>query len=76
MSVWRPLKSFSTGFRRKSNESSEEEWVYEQKMDQVCELLEELALDAVISALKKIIDRNDHFQRLQTKKDYMQDLPF
>ncbi|MGA9538299.1 MAG: hypothetical protein WBR24_20540 [Desulfobacterales bacterium] len=53
-----------------------EEWVYEQKMDQVCELLEELALDAVISALKKIIDRNDHFQRLQTKKDYMQDLPF
>jgi hypothetical protein len=35
-----------------------EEAVYERKMDQVSEEIEELVLDAIISALKKIRKRN------------------
>jgi len=30
---------------------------------------------SLIAALKKIIARNEHFQRLYTKKDYMQRKP-
>ncbi len=42
----------------------EEEMVYEQKMDQVTEQLEELILDALLKALKKIKNRNLTFEEL------------
>jgi hypothetical protein len=51
--------------------ASEEEMVYEQKMDQVTEQLEELILDALLKALKKIKQRNltfeDLFRRAQNQ---------
>ena len=42
----------------------EKEMVYEQKMDQVTEYLEELILDALLKALKKIKNRNLTFEEL------------
>jgi len=39
----------------------EEELQYEQKMDQISEELEEMVLDAMIAALKKIRERHRHF---------------
>jgi uncharacterized protein with HEPN domain len=38
-----------------------EELVYEQKMDEITVLLEELILDAMIAALQKIGKRNHEF---------------
>ena len=42
----------------------EEEMVYEQKMDQITEHLEELILDALLTVLKKIKKRNITFEEL------------
>jgi len=44
--------------------TSEEEKVYEQKMDQVIVQLEELILDSLLKALKKIKNRNLMFEEL------------
>ena len=44
--------------------ASEEEMVYEQKMDQVTEQLEEMILDALLTVLKKIKKRNVTFEKL------------
>jgi hypothetical protein len=41
-----------------------EELVYEEKIDRIAELLEELILDAMLAALGKIQQRNDLFRRL------------
>lgn len=42
-----------------------EELVYEEKIDRIAELLEELILDAVLAALGKIQQRNDLFRLAQ-----------
>jgi hypothetical protein len=41
-----------------------EELVYEEKMDRIAEELEELMLDALLSALRKLQERNELFGRL------------
>jgi len=41
-----------------------EELVYEEKIDRIAELLEELILDAMLAVLGKIQQRNDLFRRL------------
>jgi hypothetical protein len=41
-----------------------EELVYEEKMDRISEELEELMLDALLSALRKLQERNELFRRL------------
>jgi len=41
-----------------------EELVYEEKMDRIAEQLEELMLDALLSALRKLQERNELFGRL------------
>jgi hypothetical protein len=45
----------------------EEDLQYEGKMDRISEQIEELMLDAMLAALKKIKDRNLFFTNLQTK---------
>jgi hypothetical protein len=45
----------------------EEELVYEQKLDRITELLEELALDAILVALQKIKKRNLLFSEMADK---------
>ncbi|MFO7599781.1 MAG: hypothetical protein R6X27_08235 [Candidatus Desulfacyla sp.] len=45
----------------------EEEVLYETKMDQISGELEEMILDAMIAALKKIKERNLHFSKLTTQ---------
>ena len=42
-----------------------EELVYEEKIDRITEQLEELILDALMSALEKIRERNELFGRLE-----------
>jgi len=42
-----------------------EELVYEEKVDRITELLEELVIDALVSTLEKIRARNEHFRRLE-----------
>jgi hypothetical protein len=37
---------------------NEEELIYEQKLDRITEYIEELVLDAMLAALKKIKKRN------------------
>ena len=44
-----------------------EELVYEEKMDRITVQLEELILDALMTALEKIRERNELFRGLQTK---------
>jgi hypothetical protein len=44
-----------------------EELVYEEKIDRITVQLEELILDALMTALEKIRERNELFRRLQTK---------
>jgi len=39
-----------------------EELVMEQKLDRIGELLEQLALDAVVTALENIIERNELYE--------------
>ena len=45
----------------------EEGLQYERKMDRISEQIEELMLDAMIAALKKIKDRNLFYSDLQTR---------
>ena len=47
----------------------EEDLQYERKMDRISEHIEELMLDAMIAALKKIRDRNLFFSNLKTKHE-------
>lgn len=41
-----------------------EELVYEEKMDRIAEELEELMLNALLAALRKLQERNELFRRL------------
>ena len=45
----------------------EEELQYERKMDRISEQIEELMLDAMIAALKKIKDQNLFYSNLTTR---------
>ena len=45
----------------------EEDLQHERKMDRISEQIEELILDAMIGALKKIKDRNDFFRNLANR---------
>jgi len=45
----------------------EEDLQYERKMDRISEELEEMVLDAMIAALKKIRERNLHFSKIATQ---------
>jgi len=45
----------------------EEDLQYERKMDRISEQIEELMLDAMIAALKKIQDRNLFYSSLTTR---------
>jgi len=47
--------------------SLKEELVYEEKLDKISEYLEELILDAMLSALRKIKERNVLFDELSKK---------
>ena len=49
----------------------DKEVCYEQKMDQISEVLEELVLDAMVAALEKIKHRNMIF--LQMNQDRIND---
>jgi hypothetical protein len=49
--------------------SYEEDLQYERKMDRISEHIEELMLDAMIAALKKIRDRNLFFSNLKTRHE-------
>ena len=42
-----------------------DELVYEEKMDRIAGELEELMLDALLAALRKLRERNELFQRLE-----------
>jgi hypothetical protein len=42
-----------------------DELVYEEKMDRIAGQLEELMLDALLAALRKLRERNELFQRLE-----------
>lgn len=53
----------------------EEEVLYEIKMDQISGELEEMILDAMIAALKKIKERNRHFSKL-TAQTHSEPFPF
>ena len=48
-------------------DKSIEDLVYERKIDQISEQIEELILDAMLSALEKIKRRNIMFLDLQTR---------
>lgn len=45
----------------------EEELAFERKMDNIAEHIEELVLDAMLSALKKIKERNITFLKAENK---------
>lgn len=47
----------------------EEEQVYEEKLDEISERLEVLILDAMLSALRKMKDRNVEFDKLAKRSD-------
>jgi len=47
--------------------SYEEDLKYERKMDRISEQIEELMLDAMITALEKIKDRNLFYSDLKSK---------
>ncbi len=47
--------------------SYEEDLQYEIKMDRISEEIEEIMLDAMIAALKKIRERNLHFSKLANR---------
>ena len=47
--------------------SYEEDLQYERKMDRISEQIEELMLDAMITALQKIRERNLHFSKLANR---------
>ena len=56
-------------------DSLKEESVYEEKMDRICECLEELILDAMLAALDKIKKRNLLFEDI-TKTNRVQNIQF
>jgi len=41
-----------------------DELIYEEKMDRIAGELEELMLDALLAALRKLRERNELFQRI------------
>jgi hypothetical protein len=45
----------------------EEDLQYERKMDRISEQIEELMLDAMITALKKIKDRNLFYSNVESR---------
>jgi hypothetical protein len=47
--------------------SYEEDLQYERKMDRISEQIEELMLDAMITALKKIKDRNLFYSSVESR---------
>jgi hypothetical protein len=47
----------------------EEDLQYERKMDRISEQIEELMLNAMIAALKKIKDRNRFFINVKTRSE-------
>jgi len=42
-----------------------DELIYEEKMDRIAGELEELMLDALLAALRKLRERNELFQRIK-----------
>ena len=48
-------------------EAYEEDLQYETKMDRISEQIEELMLDAMIAALKKIRDRNLFYSNVKSR---------
>jgi hypothetical protein len=48
-------------------EAYEEDFQYETKMDRISEQIEELMLDAMFAALKKIRDRNLFYSNLKAR---------
>jgi len=55
--------------------SPQQEWEYEQKLDQLSYRLEELILEMFINALQKLKDRNEPLAELKTKSSE-DDIPF
>ena len=51
--------------------SPEEEWEYEEKLEQLSERLEELVLDVFIAVVEKLKDRNQVFAQQKAQKDEM-----
>ena len=47
----------------------DEEMIYEQKLDRITEHIEELVLDAMLAALKKIKKRNLFFSAAENAQD-------
>jgi len=47
----------------------EEDAIFEEKMDEITIQLEELVLDAMITALEKIRKRNHEFNSIESKKN-------
>jgi len=45
----------------------EEDLQYQRKMDRISEQIEELMLDAMIAALKKIKEKNDFYSNVTTR---------
>ncbi len=45
----------------------EKQWVLETKMDRIAEDIEEMVLDAILSALKKIKENNSVSWKLETE---------
>ncbi len=54
----------------------DEEIIYETKLDQVVIELEELILDAMISALEKVRKRHHEFRELEKKRAAANSIPF
>ena len=53
----------------------EKQWVLETKMDRIAEDIEEMILDAILSALKRIRENNSAFWNPETKS-YSEPFPF
>ncbi len=51
--------------------SPEEEWAYEEKLDQLSDRLEELVLDVFIAVVEKLKDRNQVFVQPTSHDDEM-----
>ena len=47
----------------------EKQWVLETKMDRIAEDIEEMVLDAILSALKNIRENNSVFWNPENKSD-------
>jgi hypothetical protein len=47
----------------------EKQWVLETKMDRIAEDIEEMVLDAILSALKKIKENNGLFRNPENESD-------